>query len=71
MGPRLVFTVMLLAFGVALVFATLATLHQVSMQRVGVFAKCCTQLGFDRRLALRLVPASRLCTDPRKSGRET
>jgi hypothetical protein len=32
MGPRLVFTVRLLAFGVALVFATLATLHQVTMR---------------------------------------
>jgi len=31
MGPRFVFTALILAFGVALVFATLTTLHHVSM----------------------------------------
>jgi hypothetical protein len=51
MGPRLLFTILLVAFGVALTFATLTTLHQVSMRTSGVAAKCCTQLGFDRRLA--------------------
>jgi hypothetical protein len=32
MGPRLLFTVLLVAFGVALMFATLTTFHQVSIR---------------------------------------
>jgi hypothetical protein len=31
MGPRHLFSVLLVAFGVALIFATLTALHQVSM----------------------------------------
>jgi len=33
MGPRSVFTALILAFGVAVVFATLTTLNQVGMHK--------------------------------------
>jgi hypothetical protein len=35
MGPRFVFTALTFAFGLALVFATLTTLHQVSTHASG------------------------------------